>query len=175
MRWIVLFFALLLFPGIVRGGEVYQWVDNQGVIHFTDNPEAVPEAYRVKAESRAMPEEQPVVGPSESFDEDERVLIEDDLKEKDESWWRDRAEKWRQRLQAGYDEYEKVRLRYNALVADFNAAKDPEKRKELKTELDEMQGKMEEVRARIGRARKMIEEVLPSQAEKAGKPVEWVR
>ena len=29
--------------------QTYRWTDRQGVIHFTDNPEAVPPAYRKRA------------------------------------------------------------------------------------------------------------------------------
>lgn len=36
-----IFWFLILFPAYVRG-EVYQWVDGRGVIHFTDNLHSVP-------------------------------------------------------------------------------------------------------------------------------------
>jgi len=74
------------------------------------------------------------------FDSDKlRKLIERHAKpkwkEKDEEWWRSRTEKWRGRLQSAYDDYERVRLRYNHMATEFNASKDPDKREKLKTEL----------------------------------------
>jgi archaellum component FlaC len=176
MKPMVVFFILLTLPALVSGDEVYQWVDEQGVVHFTDNPATVPETYRAEGESRHMPENQPASPITYDMEEeDEGILIEDDLKEKDEVWWRSRAEKWRKRLENGYDGYEKVRLRYNALATEFNTSKDPEEKEQLKTELDEMQQEMDEFKREIEGARKMTDEVLPSQVQKAGKPLEWVR
>jgi len=165
---------------MVNAAEVYRWVDDQGVTHFTDDPGAVPEGYRNEAERLEMPGETPEVeteiSPVEVLEEeDEGILVEDDLKEKDEEWWRNRTKKWKERLQAAYDNYEGVRLRYNTMATEFNTAKDPDERNRLKAELDEMQMEMERFRADIEKARKMTEEVLPSQVEKAGKPLEWVR
>lgn len=176
MKGILIFLMVFCFPLFVNGGEVYRWVDDQGVTHFTDDAGAVPENYRNKTEMRDLSESIPTGFLGEDTGEEyEGILVEDDLKEKDEKWWRDRAEKWQARLQAAYDGYEKVRLRYNAMATEFNASKDPEKRNKLKTQLDQMQIEMKGFMADIKKARKMVEEVLPSEAQKAGKPLEWVR
>ncbi len=172
----ILIFVILLFPLLLNAGETYRWVDDRGVIHFTDDPGTVPEDYRGEAESRMMTEEIPTPLLDEAeYEEDEGILVEDDLLEKDEEWWRTRAEKWKTRRQAAYEDYEKVRLRYNDLATEFNASKDPDQRKKLKAELDQMQAEMKKRMADIKEAQKMTDEVLPSQAKEAGKPVEWVR
>lgn len=181
MKAIVVFLMILCFPLLVNGDEVYRWVDDQGVIHFTDDPGTVPEDYRSKAEVREMPGRPPARLLDEEDEgilvneEDEGILVDDDLKAKDEKWWRNRAKKWKIRLQAAYDDYERVRLQYNDMATEFNASKDPDKRNKIKAELDKMQMEMERFMADIEKARKMKEEVLPSQAQKAGKPLEWVR
>jgi len=176
MKALVVLVVILCFPVLVTCGEIYQWVDDRGVTHFTDDPGSVPEDYRSEAQALEMLTGQEVESWVEvTGEEDEGILIEDDLKEKDEAWWRKRAEKWRARLQEGYDEYERVRLKYNALATEFNASKDTEKRKELKAQLDRMRDEMAKSKAKIDTARKMTEEVLPAQAKKAGKPVSWVR
>lgn len=176
MKGIAIFLVFFCLASVVKGAEVYQWVDDEGVTYFTDDPAAVPEDYRSEAKSLEMPGEQPpepVVDVDSVFGED--ILVEDDLKEKDEAWWREQADKWEAKLKEGYDNYEQVRLRYNTMATEFNSSQDPEKRKELKAELDAMQVEMDEFKADIEKARKVKEEVLPSQAQKAGKPLEWVR
>jgi hypothetical protein len=190
MKGILVILMLLSFPLFAVAGEVYQWVDDQGVAHFTDNPDAVPEDYRGAAEIREMDEAPVTESPRESqgqqgeeilaeeeefFAEEEGILVEDDLKEKDEEWWRERAEKWRKRVQSAYDNYERIRLRYNEMATEFNNSKDAKKRDELKVELDKMQIEMKELTAEVDQAKKMRDKVLPSQAKKAGKPLEWVR
>jgi hypothetical protein len=178
---LVLLVVLGLLP-LVSQAEVYRWVDERGVTHYTDDPSTVPEDYLNDAERLEMPGGGSVTPPVEVLNEDEEeenenegILVEDDLKEKDEEWWRGRSEKWKERLQAAYDDYEKVRLKYNSMATEFNASTEPETRDELKAELEKMQAEMESLKADIEKARKMTEEVLPSQAQKAGKPLEWVR
>jgi hypothetical protein len=176
MKGIAIFLILLCFAPVVKAAEVYQWVDEQGVTYFTDDPAAVPEDYRSEAKRRQMPGEEPpepVVDMESAFGEG--ILVQDDLKEKDEAWWREQAEKWKAKLKESYDSYEQARLQYNTKATEFNRSEDPEKRKELKAELDAMQVKIDEFKADIEKARQMTEEVLPTQAEKAGKPLEWVR
>jgi hypothetical protein len=176
MKGILVFLMIFCFAQIAGADEVYRWVDERGVTHFTDNPAAVPEDYRSETDRREMSGSLATVWPGEGEDEAyDGILIEDDFKEKDETWWRNLADKWRQRQQAAYDEYERLRLRYNELATEFNASKDPKKREKLKAELDQLQIEMKEFMAHFEKARKMMEEVLPSRAQKAGKPLDWVR
>jgi len=55
-RWLCLAFAL---APLAAGGEIYQWTDEQGQIHFTQDLNQVPARHRSQAELRAMapPEE----------------------------------------------------------------------------------------------------------------------
>ena len=179
MRGIRIVLILLCFSPVAGAAEVYRWVDNQGVTHFTDDPAAVPEDYRSETKRIEMPGQEavePAADVDGLYDEyEEGILVEDDLKEKDEAWWRNRTKNWKTRLEEAYDNYEETRLRYNAMATEFNASQDPEARKELKAELTEMQASMDKLKVDIENARKMKEEVLPSQAQKAGKPLEWVR
>ena len=43
--------AILIFSGIVpvTAGELFRWVDERGIVHFTDSLHNVPEPYRPKA------------------------------------------------------------------------------------------------------------------------------
>jgi hypothetical protein len=185
MKGIATLLILLSLPLLVNAAEVYQWVDDQGITHFTDDPAAVPEDYREETEIRQMEESLSMESSEESEgftgSEDfgvlgeEGILVEDDLKEKDEQWWRGLAEKWTKNFEEAYANYETVRLRYNDMATEFNSSKDPEKRKELKAELDRMQIEMKKNMADFEEARKITDEVLPSYAQKAGIPIEWVR
>jgi clan AA aspartic protease (TIGR02281 family) len=42
-----LFLCCLAFP--VNAADIYRWVDDQGVVHFTDNPHNIPQKYRQNA------------------------------------------------------------------------------------------------------------------------------
>lgn len=47
------FVGMLSLPG-AASAEFYQWKDGSGNVHFTDNPDAVPPAYRNKVLKRQM-------------------------------------------------------------------------------------------------------------------------
>jgi hypothetical protein len=179
MKGILILLVFFCFSPMADAAEVYRWVDDQGVTHFTDDPAAVPEHYRSETKKIEMPGQQTGEPAADVHDEygeyEEGILVEDDLKEKDEAWWQNRAKTWKARLEEAYDNYEKTRLRYNTMATEFNASQDPEERKELRAELSAMQASMDKLKADIENARKMKEEVLPSQAQKAGIPLEWVR
>lgn len=56
MLFSVLFLVLLEAPCF---GETYKWVDEKGVIHFTDDLSKIPERYQPDAEARKTPPETP--------------------------------------------------------------------------------------------------------------------
>jgi hypothetical protein len=175
MKVILVLLLLFSFSSLATGDAVYQWTDEHGVIHFTDDHTTVPKELRPDVEGRYMPTTEAETGSTtETEEEIEGILIEDDFKEKDEAWWRNWAEKWRRSLQASHEAYEKLRLRYNALANEFNASKDSERREEIKADLHQMRREMERFKADHEKAQRMLEVVLPSQARKAGKPIEWV-
>lgn len=54
--WLLIGLALL--PALelaAADGEIYQWRDSAGVMHFTDDPMRVPEAYREKGRRKLQP------------------------------------------------------------------------------------------------------------------------
>lgn len=57
MRFIILFVLLLIFFVPHSYGEMYKWVDEKGVVHFTDDLSKIPEKYRPDAEIRKSPQE----------------------------------------------------------------------------------------------------------------------
>jgi len=49
--------ARLLFSSVLAfGQEVYQWVDEKGTVHFTDDLGLVPEKYRDQVQKRQPPQ-----------------------------------------------------------------------------------------------------------------------
>jgi clan AA aspartic protease (TIGR02281 family) len=47
--------ALLLLPTLSRPGELFRWVDERGVVHFSDNLHNIPEQYRPDASRMNVP------------------------------------------------------------------------------------------------------------------------
>jgi hypothetical protein len=56
MKAVLVIIAVILLVSAGRAGEVYKWVDERGVVHFTDNPSAVPAKYKKYMDRRDLPE-----------------------------------------------------------------------------------------------------------------------
>ena len=41
--------SILFFP-LYSIGQIYKWVDEEGIVHFTDDPSEIPEKYASKSE-----------------------------------------------------------------------------------------------------------------------------
>ena len=55
MRFLVPFIILLAVLAPSSYGQMYKWVDDKGVVHFTDDVSNIPEKYRDDAETRKSP------------------------------------------------------------------------------------------------------------------------
>ena len=49
-------FGLLLYSQSAQG-EIYKWIDEKGTVHFTEDPETIPEKYRENVKSRTTEED----------------------------------------------------------------------------------------------------------------------
>lgn len=68
MRWMWMALLLLVSPGAVAG-EVYRWVDERGVVHFSDQPHPDAERVRIKpVQSYSAPPVTPAPAPERTGD-----------------------------------------------------------------------------------------------------------
>jgi len=99
-------------------------------------------------------------------------------------WWKDRVTEWKKKLAEAQERYAKAQddwNKYNGLVStvpagttanpsvsDFQATQYQDLRGAARVAMDQAQADMDE-------ARRMLEEVLPDEARKAGAPPGWAR
>jgi len=53
--------VLLLYSQLPQAQEIYKWVDEKGTVHYSEDPNAVPEKYKNKAEKKDIDEFPPVL------------------------------------------------------------------------------------------------------------------
>lgn len=81
---------LSLYFNVESFSEVYKWIDEEGVIHFSDDLTPIPEKYRSKIEKMGFSYEE---GKKEELTE-KRVNEKDQLG-RGEEYWRSRVEEWK--------------------------------------------------------------------------------
>ena len=164
---ILLLFLLVQAEPSARAGEIFRWLDEDGIPHFTDNVSKIPPAYRDRAEVQTLPD-LPVtepIAPSDSFE----PSAETDLEGHDQQWWREQVQTWQSRKKASQLKLADAEKKLGRLQFENDA---PSYRIAEKNQLLE---EIEKYRREVQQAQEMLETSLPDAARKAGVPPGWLR
>jgi uncharacterized protein YukE len=150
---------------------LYQWIDDKGVAHVTDNFGNVPLKYRKKAimlEQRAAEEESmpqvTVPQPPAAAPVNEEYAKEE---------WQQRIKDARQRLTEARQRYQELdRKRTEALGKWGGVASG---RLEGRMEAERIEQQMTQAQKEVQDAQNQLEVVIPEEARKAGVPPGWLR
>jgi chromosome segregation ATPase len=171
------FFIILFafFVAEVSFSEVFKWIDEKGVVHFTDDISQIPEKYRPKAEKIELSE-----GKEESKIEGESAPKKKEDAYKDrlgrgEKYWKERMEEWRKKLSELQGRLEILRVKYNELTMKFNDSKSTVERGSLRRERDQIKNEMDQHKIKIEEAKNMLEKKIPEEVELYQAKPEWVK
>jgi hypothetical protein len=161
-----------------KKSSLYQWTDEKGVVHITDNPGNIPESYRSKAQKIEVPEEKESgeqydrSAPERSTSRESGTTdeVEEDIRKGE---WQDRIHDWKARLAEAERRYQELEKERSALFTQWGIpAYAPA---EVRLKAEQLDRDMAEVQKKIDEARHMISEVIPEEARKAGVPPGWLR
>ena len=150
----------------------YQWTDEAGVVHMTDDPDKVPKQYRDKARRLQLPDSPPAPAAAPAPQAAPRAAAKQRLAPggHDENWWRVRFGGLRGELKALEDarkqkEQQLVELRRKKTI--FQRARD-------RQAVNAKQAEIAADEARIGEVMNKIT-ALELAASRAGVPSEWLQ
>lgn len=170
---ILLFTIIFSFPS---HAQVYKWVDEKGVIHFSDDPGKIPEKYRQKMDAIGFEEEKiDRRAVRELPPQDKREEPYRDRLGRGEEYWKNRVEEWRTRLRAAQEKAEELRLKYNELTEKINDAKSTIARNQIRQERDRVKQEMNRYKGLIEEAKMMLEKKIPEEAEFYKAKQEWIK
>lgn len=165
--------ALLLFTSPAPA-QVYQWEDEEGTLHMTDDLKKIPEKYREGMREIVLPdeeteEEEAASGPAGTdAAKADLPTAQRDNQGHDREWWQARVNGWRQKkgdaerkLAEANGRLGKIR-RVNPTVA-------------LKQEEAAVREEIRRRQGEIKEAERMLKEQLPEEARKAEAPPGWLR
>src|SRR4030043_100707 len=180
---LLLIIGLLLSSPLVFGQEIYQWVDEKGTVHFTDDFSQIPEKHQDQVKKKKTLAEPTPSSPIKSPRDKPRPAPDAaDVEKKDilgrgEDWWRDQAMEWKQKLTKAQKDYAAAQTALKAKEKELEDAKFKPKSFQRKLQ-DEVKGLEEKVNAQknqVNEAKNMLEKVLPKQAEEYRADPNWVR
>jgi chromosome segregation ATPase len=162
--------------------EVYKWVDEKGVLHFTDDIMQIPEKYRTQIERLETLEDK-----TETKMEGESSLVKKveetrpregdylDRLGRGEGYWRGLVEEWRKRLNSAQERANDLRTNYNELTERFNDSKNSGERINIRRERDEIKKEIEKCKNQIEEAKYMLDKKIPEEAEIFKAKQEWIK
>jgi peptidoglycan hydrolase CwlO-like protein len=182
--------GLLFFSAPTFGQEVYKWVDEKGIVHFTDDLGQVPEKYRGQIQKEAPPMEStpsqpaspPPIESPKSMEPGKEIGPAPGPKQKDilgrgEDWWRAKVNEWNEKLNTSQRNYEAAYSEWKSKENELETAKfKPESlKRKLKAEMKVLEEKVKDCEKRVGEAKNMLEKVLPKEAEDYRANPEWLK
>jgi hypothetical protein len=175
MGWMILF-------GSAFGQQIYQWVDEKGTVHFTDDISLVPEKYQDQVKEKKTPKE-PASSPpvtqtrDKAPKEPQEATEKKDILGRGEDWWREKAMEWKQKMIKAQKDFAAAQTALKAKEKELEDAKFKPKsfQRKLQDEKKVLEDKMNEQKKQVDEAKNMLEKVLPKQAEEYRADPSWLK
>lgn len=152
MKKLMLISFLLILSSSVSAGNVYKWVDKDGVVNFTDDSERVPPAYRGRVQVETANDALKVEPPT---------AVQPTPPKRDETWWREKVLLWEKRLDEATSNYETARKdllkRGEWLVQRRYGSKTQYQM--ISVELNDTSQRLKELREQIVEAQRMLDKL----------------
>jgi hypothetical protein len=182
MKRIMLFFlvGMITLPFVAGAQEIYQWVDEKGTVHFTDDFGLIPEKYQDQVkEKKTPPEPAPSssTSPPQAKAPPQPSVERKDILGRGEDWWRDQAMEWKQKLIKAQKDYAAAQAALKAKDKELEDAKFKPKsfQRKLQDEVKVLEQKVDEQKRQVDEAKNMLEKGLLKQAEEFRADPSWVR
>jgi hypothetical protein len=179
MKTILLILAgLFLIPNL-NAATLYRWVDDRGGFHFTDNYETIPAAYRDRAKSQTSedePEKATSSLPQPSLRKSEENTASVNPLSQNETYWRDRARPWKEKVAEAKENYENATKKYMEKSEQLSQRKFAS-RTQYKmdiADLDKLNGERKKCEAQLNEAKEMLGKIS-REAEESNANPEWVK
>ena len=179
---LLIFIGLILYGAVSWGQEIYQWTDEKGILHFTDDMSLVPERYRNQVQKKKVPKEpSPLPRPPDTTEEKEEISSpvpeQKDTVGRGEEWWRMKVEEWNEKLLLANQNYETAYAEWKAKEKELEESKFKPKslQRKLMAEMKLLEDRMKEWEKQKEEAKNMLENVLPKEAEEFKADPDWIK
>jgi len=167
----------LMTPFLIHA-EVYQWIDDRGIIHFTDDYSHIPSSYReqLKVEIRRdIQEEETRSEPQKTISRSKEQQAKADLYRQEEAWWREKASPWQKQLDEASENYELTNKEFlresnNLIVRKFGSH---QQYKSTILRMERLKEQKSQYEAQIIEAKGMLEKIS-RQAEESRTNLGWL-
>jgi hypothetical protein len=173
----VLVFLFLISP--VYAASIYKWTDEKGGVHYSDDLNKVPPAYRDRVEVEKWEDTEKTEAPppvSLQAPPQKASEVATDIYGQDEVYWRGRVRPWKERLQEASDNYAKVQSKFTEKSEELSRRRfgSPTQYKSNIIELDRLREEMAKYQGEIAEATEMLNKIS-KEAEAAKANPDWLK
>ena len=182
MTMLFILLGMITLPFVAGGQQIYQWVDEKGTVHFTDDVSLVPEKYQDQVKEKKTPRA-PASSPPVKFTRDKPPKeVQEEPEKKDilgrgEDWWRDKAMEWKQKLTKAEKDFADAQTALKAKEKELEQSiyKPHSLRRKLEADIKVLEEKVNDQKKQVDEAMNMLEKVLLKQAEEYRADPSWLR
>jgi len=180
---LLILIGLIFYCAVSWGQEIYQWMDEKGTVHFTDDLSLVPERYRNQVQKKKPPKEpspypSPQVLKEEEMEKEHESASErKDLIGRGEEWWRAKTKEWNEKLLNANKNYDTAYAAWKAKEKELEQSKLKSKssQRKLKAEIKAFEEKAKEWEKQKEEVKNMLEKILPKEAEEFKADPDWIK
>ena len=112
MKNLLIMLILFMFTTSAHATTIYKWVDEKGVINFTDDYTKVPPAFRNRVKIEKYVQQEGNAAPAQRTVATAKEETRTDIYGRDKSWWRGKVRPWKDQLKEASQNYEKAQEEY---------------------------------------------------------------
>lgn len=153
----------------------YQWTDDRGVVHITDELGKVPQKYRGQATQLEVPKQEKAAEGRQGQQPPSVPAYSDALQQDEakKAHWQQRMKYARQQLADAEQRYRQLEQQHKEALE--SAGSPATGRRQGRVDAERIEREMVRAQQEIDDARNRIEVGLPDEARKAGVPPGWLR
>ena len=175
MRKMLILLILLIFVSPAYAHTFYKWVDEKGIVNYTDDYNNIPSAYRDRVEIEYVHEESPSP-PIQKIASQKREEARTDIYGQNEAYWRGKVRPWKEFLKAAEANYERVHRKFMEKAEELSARRFGS-RTQYKTniiELDRLKEEMFKYGDQIAEANEALEKIS-KEAQESKANLDWLK
>jgi hypothetical protein len=177
MKNLLILLILLMFALPAHATTIYKWVDDKGVINFTDDYSKVPSAFRNRVKIEEFVQQEANAARARRTVATAEEEMRTDIYGRDKIWWRGKVRPWKEQLKEASENYKKTQKEYMEQAEGLGPYKFGKmsltQYQMLSSRLEILSKEMETYQGQMAEAKTMLAK-LSKEAEEAGADPSWL-
>jgi hypothetical protein len=175
MKKLLILLILLAFASLANAAIIYKWVDDNGVVNFTDDYGQVPSHYRDQVEIKEFVSEGGTPLHTQELTVRPKEETTRDIYGLGETYWRERVRPWKEQLRGATENYERVHRNFMKKAEELSAKRygSPTQYKTDIIELDRLKEEMMSYENEIAEVKEILERIS-NEAIEAKADLNWL-